>query len=564
MQTLWNSCAQELKRELPGPQYETWIKPLAMRSADPETGRVVIGAPNHFVAQWVKKQFLPRMESIATGLLNRPVEILITLDKLDKASKPGLAAPLSVDAGFAMAMPAQAMGSAASMPLPSPEKVDSMGISGRFSTLDQADPVPLTSISLTAASPAGMARRAGTPPMISQLANQQNGLGAGLAEGLAARSPTGLSTAYPNVATMTSPAPATGKSPRVGRKPIETPYDRTRLNPEYSFESFVRGKTNDMAYAAAQQVASNPGVSYNPLFVYSGAGLGKTHLLHAIGNALFAQHPGIAVRYIHAEQYVSDVIKAYQKKAFDDFKRYYHSLDVLLIDDIQFFSNKSGTQEQFFYAFNALIEQHKQVVITCDTFPKEIPGIEDRLTSRFGWGLNAFIDIPELDLRASILLTKAKAHGIELDESVAFFIAKHARSNVRELEGALKTLRAYAHFHGRELNVELAREALKDLISVQNRQISLENIQKTVAEYYRVKVQDLFSKKRTADIVKPRQVAMYLAKELTPLSYPEIGQGFGGRDHTTALHATRKITENRRTDPALNHALHVLEQTLKS
>ena len=340
-------------------------------------------------------------------------------------------------------------------------------------------------------------------------------------------------------------------------------FEKTRLNRDHSFDAFVTGKANQLARAAAIQIAENPGTSYNPLFLYGGVGLGKTHLVQAIGNKLFHARPDARIRYIHAEQYVTDVVRAYQKKAFDEFKRYYHSLDLLIIDDIQFFNGKNRTQEEFFYAFNALIEARKQVIITCDTYPREIPGIEDRLISRFGWGLTVAIDPPELEMRVAILIKKAESQGIVLDETVAFFIAKHLRSNVRELEGALRKLVAYSQFHAKDISLEVAREALRDLLRVQNRAISLENIQKTVADFYRVKLPELFSKKRTADLVKPRQIAMFFAKELTSLSLPEIGEAFGGRDHTTVLHAVRKITEHRKTDTQLNHELHVLDQILK-
>ena len=349
----------------------------------------------------------------------------------------------------------------------------------------------------------------------------------------------------------------------VAQSATATAFERTRLNRDHTFDSFVIGKANQLARAAAMQVAENPGTSYNPLFLYGGVGLGKTHLVQAIGNFLHRERPAARVRYIHAEQYVTDVVRAYQKKAFDEFKRYYHSLDLLIIDDIQFFNGKNRTQEEFFYAFNALIEAHKQVIITCDTYPREIPGIEDRLISRFGWGLTVAIEPPELEMRVAILLKKAESQGIELDETVAFFIAKHLRSNVRELEGALRKLIAFSQFHARDISLDVARDALRDLLRIQTRAISLENIQKTVADFYRVKVPELFSKKRTADLVKPRQIAMYFAKELTSLSLPEIGESFGGRDHTTVLHSVRKIAENRKTDTQLNHELHVLDQIIK-
>jgi len=340
--------------------------------------------------------------------------------------------------------------------------------------------------------------------------------------------------------------------------------DVSRLNPAFTFETFVTGKANELARAAATQVAERPGAAYNPLFVYGGVGLGKTHLIQAIGNRLREQTPETKIRYIHAEQYVSDVVRAYQHKAFDDFKRYYHSLDLLLIDDIQFFSGKSRTQEEFFYAFNALIEAHKQVVITCDTYPKEIAGIENRLISRFGWGLTVAVEPPELEMRVAILLKKAEAEAVRLDEAVAFFLAKHIQSNVRELEGGLKRVLAFARFSGRELTVELCREALRDLLAIQHRQISIDNIQRTVADYYKIKVAEMYSKKRTRNVARPRQVAMALAKELTQLSLPDIGEAFGGRDHTTVLHACRKIALLKSTNSEITRDFNSLLNVLRS
>jgi chromosomal replication initiator protein len=340
--------------------------------------------------------------------------------------------------------------------------------------------------------------------------------------------------------------------------------DHSKLNPNLTFETFVTGKANQLARAASIQVAHNPGSSYNPMFLYGGVGLGKTHLIHAIGNHLLKEKPNARIRYIHAEQYVSDVVRAYQQKAFDRFKRYYHSLDLLLIDDIQFFSGKSRTQEEFFYAFEALLSNKAQVIITSDTYPKEMAGIDDRLISRFDSGLTVAIEPPELEMRVAILMKKAISEGIPMSEDVAFFVAKHLRSNVRELEGALRKILAFVRFHGKEVTIEVARTALKDLLSIQNRQISVENIQKAVADFYSIKVADMYSKKRPANIARPRQIAMFMAKELTQKSLPEIGELFGGRDHTTVLHAVRKIADERAHDSQLNHEIHVIEQTLKA
>lgn len=336
-----------------------------------------------------------------------------------------------------------------------------------------------------------------------------------------------------------------------------------RLNPAFTFASFVGGKANQIARAAAIQVAQNPGQGYNPLFVYGATGLGKTHLVQAIGNTLLEVKPSAKVRYIHAEQFVTDVVRAYQHKAFDNFKRSYHTLDLLLVDDIQFFGGKSRTQEEFFYAFNALIESGKQVVMTSDRFPKEISGIEDRLISRFGWGLTVAVEPPELEMRVAILIKKAESEGAVLPEEVAFFIAKHIRSNVRELEGGLKRVLAYARFNNMAVSIAAAKEALKDLLAVLNRQISIDNIQKTVADYYKIKVAEMYSKKRVRSLARPRQIAMALAKELTPMSLPEIGESFGGRDHTTVLHACRKIVQLTESDQTIARDYAVLLQILR-
>jgi chromosomal replication initiator protein len=338
---------------------------------------------------------------------------------------------------------------------------------------------------------------------------------------------------------------------------------KSRLNTALTFDTLVEGTANRMARAAAMHVAGTPGQLYNPLFIYGGVGLGKTHLMHAVGNRLLADKPHSKILYIHAEQFVSDVVKAYQRKTFDEFKERYHSLDLLLIDDVQFFANKDRTQEEFFNAFEALLAKKSHIVMTSDTYPKGLADIHERLVSRFDSGLTVAIEPPELEMRVAILINKARAEGTEMPEEVAFFVAKNVRSNVRELEGALRKILAYSRFNQKEISIQLAREALRDLLSIQNRQISVENIQKTVADYYKIKVADMYSKKRPASIARPRQIAMYLAKELTQKSLPEIGELFGGRDHTTVLHAVRKIGAERQQLTELNQQLHVLEQTLK-
>jgi chromosomal replication initiator protein len=353
-----------------------------------------------------------------------------------------------------------------------------------------------------------------------------------------------------------APAPGAARAPA----PASTPH---RLNSALTFDTLVAGRANQMARTAALHVAGAPGAMYNPLFIYGGVGLGKTHLVHAVGNALLKDNPNARILYLHAEQFISDVVKNYQRKTFDELKAKYHHLDLLLIDDVQFFAGKDRTQEEFFNAFEALLAKRAHIIMTSDTYPKGLVDIDERLKSRFDAGLTVAIEPPELEMRVAILIRKALAEGAEMPEDVAFFIAKNVRANVRELEGALRKVLAYSRFNHKDININLAREALKDLLSIQNRQIGVENIQKTVADFYKIKVADMYSKKRPASIARPRQIAMYLAKDMTKKSLPEIGELFGGRDHTTVLHAVRKIAAERTTNPELNQQLHVLEQTLK-
>ena len=436
IETFWLSCREHFKQTLNSQQFNTWIKPLKLKSSEP-----VLVAPNKFVMQWVKDNFLSQINKMAKNQLSQNTKFELKLEF-------------------------------------------------------QED------------------RRSDTPKI--------------------------------NKITQIIPKKRPSKK------------FHHHLNPNFTFDNFVTGKANQLARAGAIQVADSPGTAYNPLFIYGGVGLGKTHLIQAIGNYLLQQNDQAKIRYVHAEKYVSDVVSAYQHKAFDKFKLYYHSLDLLLVDDVQFFGGKNRTQEEFFYAFNALIEAHKQVIVTCDSYPKEISGLEERLVSRFGWGLTVAVEPPELEMRVAILLKKASQENITMDENVAFFIAKHIRSNVRELEGALKRVLAFSRFTGHPISLNLAKDALKDLLAVQNRQISIENIQKTVAEYYKIKVTEMYSKKRTRIVARPRQMAMAIAKELTPLSLPDIGEAFGGRDHTTVLHGHRKITELRASDPAINRDFNTL------
>ncbi|PKO92458.1 MAG: chromosomal replication initiator protein DnaA [Betaproteobacteria bacterium HGW-Betaproteobacteria-1] len=363
--------------------------------------------------------------------------------------------------------------------------------------------------------------------------------------------------------TKTDNIPAAGKTAAKPAKKTKTSSELCGLNPSFNFDNFVTGKANQLARAAAIQVAENPGTAYNPLFIYGGVGLGKTHLLQAIGNHLKQLNPDAKVRYLHAERYVSDVVKAYEHKAFDEFKRQYHSLDLLLIDDIQFFAKKSRTQEEFFYAFNSLIEAKKQIIITCDTYPKEIADVDERLRTRFSWGLTVAVEPPELEMRVAILLKKAEAARFVLHEDVAFFVAKQVRSSVRELEGALNRIVAMAKFTGHEIDVHLAKEALKDLIAVRGRQVTMENIQKTVADYYKIKVAEMYSKKRSRNFARPRQIAMALARELTNHSFPEIGEAFGSRHHTTVMHACDEVEQLRKNDPNVSRDIAFLVQVIR-
>ncbi|ASV97621.1 chromosomal replication initiation protein DnaA [Paraburkholderia aromaticivorans] len=541
MNDFWQHCSALLERELTPQQYVTWIKPLAPVAFDAAANTLSIAAPNRFKLDWVKSQFSGRIADMARDFWHAPVDVQFVLDP-----KAGMRAPVA-----AQPAPARPASAPASMG----------GSAGNGAAVDAA---------VGAVQAAQAARTGGTNGANNAMANlnanaraaaEQNANARAAAEDSADLDLPSLDANEAAAARRTwRPGQSAGSN---GNGETDSMYERSKLNPVLTFDNFVTGKANQLARAAAIQVADNPGISYNPLFLYGGVGLGKTHLIHAIGNQLLMDKAGARIRYIHAEQYVSDVVKAYQRKAFDDFKRYYHSLDLLLIDDIQFFSGKSRTQEEFFYAFEALVANKAQVIITSDTYPKEISGIDDRLISRFDSGLTVAIEPPELEMRVAILMRKAQSEFVSLNEDVAFFVAKHLRSNVRELEGALRKILAYSKFHGREITIEVTKEALKDLLTVQNRQISVENIQKTTADFYSIKVADMYSKKRPANIARPRQIAMYLAKELTQKSLPEIGELFGGRDHTTVLHAVRKIADERSKDAQLNHELHVLEQTLK-
>ncbi|KKO45959.1 chromosomal replication initiation protein [Arsukibacterium ikkense] len=363
------------------------------------------------------------------------------------------------------------------------------------------------------------------------------------------------------------PEPNTNNQPPAPREvaePAPKTIVRSNVRANYTFTNFVEGKSNQLARAAASQVADNPGTAYNPLFIYGGTGLGKTHLLHAVGNGILAKKPDAKVIYMHSERFVQDMVKALQNNQIEEFKRYYRSVDALLIDDIQFFANKERSQEEFFHTFNALLEGNQQIILTSDRYPKEIDGVEDRLKSRFGWGLTIAIEPPELETRVAILMRKAQENQIRLPEEVAFFVAKRLRSNVRELEGALNRVIANANFTGRPITIDFVREALRDLLALQDKLVTIENIQKTVAEYYKIRIADLLSKRRSRSVARPRQMAMALSKELTNHSLPEIGDAFGGRDHTTVLHACRKIESLKEETHEIKEDFQNLIRTLSS
>jgi len=444
MSTVWQSCLKTIQGELPAQQFNTWLRPL---QSEESHSHLVLFAPNIFVMDWVKDQYLSKLRDVAQmHARNQEFQVEIKVGSLDIVAKQ-------------------------------------------------------------------QARRV-------------------------------------NIDTSSEPQ---AEQPRA---------HKSNLNTDFKFSNFVEGKANQLALAAAKQVAENPGTAYNPFFMYGGVGLGKTHLMHAVGNEILKNRKDAKVLYLHSERFVADMVKALQTNTIDRFKKYYRSLDALLIDDIQFFAGKTVSQEEFFHTFNALLESNQQIILTCDRYPKDVDGLEDRLKSRFGWGLTQALDPPELEMRVAILMSKAHKSGVKLADEVAFFIAKRIRSNVRELEGALKRVIANSNFTGKAITMDFVREALKDLIAVQDKRINIQNIQKTVSEYYKIKVADLLSKRRTRSVARPRQMAMALTKELTNKSLPEIGDAFGGRDHTTVLHACRKIKqlseENREIKEDYNNLLRIL------
>ncbi|WP_231758942.1 chromosomal replication initiator protein DnaA [Microbulbifer elongatus] len=567
--SVWKQCAACLQDELPPQQFSTWIRPLRV-SDDSSEGELRLVAPNRFILNWVSDKFLDRIRELVQQFAGRslPVEV-VSLDRRTSRFRRSL----NGDSGFggqshtshsqATGFGGYARNSGGSTQRPASAPVENGAVPGYAAApvasagaVRHAAPV---SERAPASQPAAQA-----VPVNRSLPGMEahNHLAAEEASAEALTPAEKLPADLHSSDAVAAPSlPAAG----AGQRKVEVEgaiKHGSALNRGFTFASFVEGKSNQLGLAAAQQIADNPGGAYNPLFIYGGVGLGKTHLMHAVGNALVERNPNAKVVYLHSERFVADMVKALQLNAISDFKRYYRSVDALLIDDIQFFAGKERSQEEFFHTFNALLEGGQQIILTCDRYPKEIDGLEERLKSRFGWGLTVAVEPPELETRVAILMKKAEQVGVDLPHDSAFFIAQRIRSNVRELEGALRRVIANAQFTGRAIDDILVREALKDLLALQDRLVSIDNIQRVVAEYYKIKVADLLSKRRSRSVARPRQVAMSLAKELTNHSLPEIGDAFGGRDHTTVLHACRKIKELQESDGDIREDVRLLTRSL--
>ena len=529
LEAIWSSCTNQLSDELPAQQYNTWIRPLRAQlfvgdlDGSDLPQRVQLIAPNRFIEDWVKNKFLGRIAELFSQFNGSQCAVAVVA-QAEKAPAFKIQVPVVNGAG--------------------------QGVSDSNNTTNTNNSANINY------SNRGFEQhsRSGDPVLPCVAATS-----------------VGLNTAVPSIERPLESgfAPQDGSviqrisAPAIITSAAENSL-KSNLNNAFTFDSFVEGKSNQLALAAAQQVAENPGGSYNPLFIYGGVGLGKTHLMHAVGNALRVRKPDAKIVYLHSERFVADMVKALQLKAIDEFKQFYRSVDALLIDDIQFFAGKDRSQEEFFHTYNALLERGQQMILTCDRYPKEINGVEERLKSRFGWGLTVAVEPPELETRVAILINKAEQAGMDLSRDAAFFIAQRIRSNVRELEGALKRVMAHAQFSGRVIDIDLIRESLKDLLALQDKLVTIDNIQRVVADYYKLKMSDLLSKRRSRSVARPRQVAMSLAKELTNYSLPEIGESFGGRDHTTVLHACRKVKELEATDRDVERDLKHLYRTLSN
>jgi len=490
---LWERCLLSLQEEFPAQQYNTWIRTLKMANAN--GAQLTLMAPNRFVRDWVNDKYLARIRQVVadiSGDISADVRLDVAQRAAPMVQRRVAVTPIRPRPAAQVAPPSMVESEPAFTPAPASMQV-----------APAANPQPVATVSASAP----------------------------------AREPVAQTVPY--------------QQPLMPERTVDVEggiKHQSNLNAAFTFESFVQGKSNQLALAAAQQVADNPGSAYNPLFIYGGVGLGKTHLMQAVGIEMRKRNPNAKIVYLHSERFVADMVKGLQLNAINDFKRYYRSVDALLIDDIQFFAGKERSQEEFFHTFNALLESGQQMILTSDRYPKEIIGVEERLKSRFGWGLTVAIEPPELETRVAILMKKATEAKIQLPDDAAFFLAQKIRSNVRELEGALKRVIANAHFTGNAITTPFIKESLKDLLALQDKQVSIDNIQRVVADYFKIKVSDLLSKRRSRSVARPRQVAMSLAKELTNHSLPEIGDAFGGRDHTTVLHACRKIKELRESD----------------
>ncbi|WP_019602478.1 chromosomal replication initiator protein DnaA [Teredinibacter turnerae] len=586
----WEQCVSCLQNELPSQQFNTWIRPLRVEESSTLLLRLI--APNRFVQDWVNDKYRTRIEEIISNSDAGPKSLEIAVAQRARAgfevvrnAKVAPAVPVPdplpstgrdessfqppkgntsadysghSDLGFQSPHRRQSPFSESqerfTQPLemsrfgsgrPSNERSNEVAIGGSTENSADRERIPLQGVVEDLFKPTKNSNDFVEPRSTDPL--------------LEIESRPIIETVSPrDIQDFGSQLTS-----RVKKKDVEGGIQhKHNLNTTFIFDNFVVGKSNQLGLAAASQVAENPGGAYNPLFIYGGVGLGKTHLMHAVGNALVQRKPGARVVYLHSERFVADMVKALQLNAISDFKRFYRSVDALLIDDIQFFAGKERSQEEFFHTFNALLEGGQQIILTCDKYPKEINGLEERLKSRFGWGLTVAIEPPELETRVAILKRKAESSRMPLPDDAAFFIAQRIRSNVRELEGALKRVIANAQFTQRPISVELVREALKDLLALQDRLVSIDNIQRVVAEYYKIKVSDLHSKRRSRSVARPRQVAMYLAKDLTHHSLPEIGDAFGGRDHTTVLHACRKIRDLQESDADIREDVKNLLRTL--
>jgi len=599
--TVWQKCLLSLQQELSSQQFNTWIRPLTVDESVDSLHDFCLLAPNRFILDWVNDKFLQRIKELVQHFFTdekllppQTVTLRVSAElqprfqsKNDKASlqnssqvshhSVSVSGNLSENKNSVNAKESIFGNSSIATTLTSPTPVEHQQVGDNYSQNEYFNDVPPASSSPSLLNPAN-------PFLVENHTENDSPSFVGMSRGSlldshrtspevvvdnSHSSPTNVdqSLSFSSAPRSLAPNKASlnhsSRSSIVGQNSAEGGLQhRSALNKAFTFDSFVEGKSNQMGLAAAQQVVENPGGSYNPLFIYGGVGLGKTHLMHAVGNEMQRRNPNAKIVYLHSERFVADMVKALQLNAINDFKRYYRSVDALLIDDIQFFAGKDRSQEEFFHTFNALLEGNQQIILTCDRYPKVINNLEERLKSRFGWGLTIEVEPPELETRAAILLKRAEEIKVDLSYDAAFFIAQRVRSNVRELEGALKRVIANATFTQRAITVDLVKEALKDLLALQDRQVSIGNIQKVVGEYYKVKMSDLLSKRRSRSVARPRQVAMALAKELTNHSLPEIGDAFGGRDHTTVLHACRKIKELIVTDTEIQQDVKNLQRQL--